>query len=67
VDALESLRLVKSYRGYRAGQVIRATPQLAATLRAEGIAIPDHQRTLLPGEGSERAVEARAEVERRSR
>jgi hypothetical protein len=62
---LEALRLLKAYRGYRAGEVIRATPQLAATLVAEGVAAQEAQRTFLPAGGAERAVEARSTVETR--
>jgi hypothetical protein len=62
---LEPLRLLKAYRGYRPGQVIRATPQLAGTLKASGIAAPEPQRTFLAADGAERAVEARSNVETR--
>jgi hypothetical protein len=62
---VEALRLIKAYRGYRAGEVIHATPQLAATLKNEGVAVPESQRTFLAAEGAERAVEARSNVETR--
>lgn len=62
---MESLRLLKPYRGYRAGQVIQATPNLAQTLRADGIAVTEEQTTFLPAQASERAVESRAKVETR--
>lgn len=54
--AVETLRLLKSYRGYRPGMVIRATPKLAETLRAEGIAATEPQQSFLPADGAERAV-----------
>lgn len=63
--ALESLRLLKSYRGYGVGAVIHATPQLAEALRSSGVAVSENQTTFLPADGSERAVEARANVEKR--
>jgi hypothetical protein len=62
---VEALRLLKAYRGYRAGEVIHATPTLAQTLKSEGIAVADTQRTFLAAEGAERAVEARSNVETR--
>lgn len=62
---MESLRLLKAYRGYRPGQVIQATPNLARTLRADGIAVTEGQTTFLPNEAAERAVESRAKVETR--
>lgn len=36
----QPLRLLRSYRGYRSGEVIRATPVLAATLVEAGVAAP---------------------------
>jgi hypothetical protein len=61
----EALRLVKAYRGYKAGDVIRATPNLAQVLKSEGVAVPDRQQTFLSEQGAERAVEARSNVEAR--
>lgn len=51
---MENIRLIKAYRGYRAGQVIKATPDLAKVLQGSGVAVPDRQ-TVLP-QVSERAV-----------
>lgn len=62
---MEALRLLKAYRGYRPGQVIHATPNLARTLRADGIAVTEGQTTFLPAQTAERAVESRATVETR--
>lgn len=62
---MEALRLLKAYRGYRAGEVIYATPTLARTLKSEGIAATEPQRTFLAAAGAERAVEARSNVETR--
>lgn len=39
-DHLVTLRLSRAYRGYRAGEVIQATPRLAETLVAQGVAEP---------------------------
>lgn len=58
---MEALRLLKSYRGYRPGKVIQATPSLADHLVEAGIAARDHQASLLPAEPrpqAERAVAA---------
>lgn len=38
---LVTLRLVRAYRGYRAGEQIQATPRLAETLVAQGVAQAD--------------------------
>lgn len=62
---MEPLRLLKAYRGYRPGQVIRATPRLSETLRADGIAVPAAPTASLPADAAERAVESRATVETR--
>jgi hypothetical protein len=51
---METIRLLKAYRGYRAGQVIKVTPDLAKVLGESGVAVPDRQ-TVLP-QVSERAV-----------
>ena len=51
---METIRLVKAYRGYRAGQIIKVTPDLAKVLGESGVAVPDRQ-TVLP-QVSERAV-----------
>ena len=61
----QSLRLIKSYRGYRVGEVIQATPNLADTLKRDGIAVPERQTTFLPAQAAERAVESRSTVETR--
>lgn len=62
---MEALRLLKAYRGYRPGEVIHATPKLAETLRADGIAVTEGQTTFLSAQAAERAVESRAKVETR--
>ena len=62
---MEALRLLKAYRGYKPGQVIRATPNLAQALRADGIAVTEGHTTFLPAQAAERAVESRAKVETR--
>lgn len=51
---METVRLIKAFRGYRAGQVIQVTPDLAKVLGESGVAVPDRQ-TVLP-QISERAV-----------
>jgi hypothetical protein len=51
---MENIRLIKAFRGYRAGQVIQVTPDLAKVLGESGVAVPDRQ-TVLP-QISERAV-----------
>lgn len=56
---LLEVRLLKSYRGYRAGTVIRATAGLADHLVQNGTAVLDRQGSLLEAEGRqthERAV-----------
>lgn len=51
---MQTIRLIKAFRGYRAGQVIKVTPDLAKVLKESGVAVPDRQ-TVLP-QVSERAV-----------
>jgi hypothetical protein len=51
---METIRLLKAYRGYKAGQAITATPELAKVLHESGVAVLDRQ-TVLP-QVSERAV-----------
>lgn len=51
---MDTIRLIKAFRGYRAGQVIKVTPDLAKVLEESGVAVPDRQ-TVLP-QISERAV-----------
>ena len=60
-----ALRLAKPYRGYRAGEVIQATPRLAEYLTAEGIAVREAERPLLAPEAVERAVGRPAATETR--
>ncbi len=43
---LHPIRLIKAYRGYRAGTVIRATPGLAEHLVETGAGVRDLQTTL---------------------
>jgi|688.fasta_scaffold380063_2 hypothetical protein len=45
--ALHPIRLLKSYRGYRAGTVIRATPGLAEHLVETGAGVRESQGSLL--------------------
>jgi hypothetical protein len=62
------VRLVKAYRGYKAGAVVQATPGLAERLVEDGTAVRETQRSLLEQAGDgrvERAVAAPA-VETRS-
>jgi hypothetical protein len=40
---MTTLRLLTSYRKYRKGQTIQASPKLAEVLIAQGIAIEDRQ------------------------
>ena len=56
--APQPLRLLRSYRGYRRGEVISATPQLARALVEGGIAEPADTGPRLPGLEVERAVES---------
>jgi hypothetical protein len=63
VAELHSIRLIKAYRGYRAGTVIRATPGLADHLVETGAGVRDSQ-TMLQAERPERAVAGQS-VERR--
>lgn len=63
VADLHPIRLLKSYRGYRAGVVIQATPGLAERLVEDGLGIRESQRSLLEEAGdrrTERAVAAPA-------
>lgn len=65
---LLEVRLLKSYRGYRAGTVIRATAGLAEHLVDNGTAVLDRQASLLPADGQpthERAVCQPAAIETR--
>lgn len=61
---METLRLLKSYRRYRAGSVIQATPQLAAYLVQHEIAVIEQQRAL-PAMSQEHSVVTGARVETR--
>ncbi len=61
---MHTLRLLKSYRGYRAGSVIQATPRLAEFLVGNGTAVAEAQRSL-PTSNPERSVAATAKVETR--
>lgn len=49
-----SVKLSKAYRGYRAGDVIQVTPQLAARLVAQRLGVPEAARPMF--ENAERAV-----------
>lgn len=66
----QPIRLLKAYRGYRAGVVIHATGGLAERLVEDGVAVREPQRSLLEQAGDRRveravaapAVETRQEV-----
>lgn len=66
---MHTLRLIKSYRGYKTGEVIKATPGLSKTLQESGIAVLDSQASFLETARAERAVgfkvEARQSIETR--
>lgn len=65
---LLEVRLLKSYRGYRAGTVIRATAGLAGHLVENGTGVLERQGSLLEAAGHkvhERAVQEPQAVERR--
>jgi len=66
---MQTLRLLKTYRGYKAGEVIKATPKLAETLKASGVAVIDPQASFLEPVKAERAVgfkvQARQAIETR--
>lgn len=65
---LLEVRLLKSYRGYRAGTVIRATAGLADHLVDNGTAVLERQASLLEAAGrqaTERAVSQPPAVETR--
>lgn len=52
----EPLRLLRAYRGYRRGEVISATPNLAKVLVESGVAQRVAEEQRLPG--MERAVQS---------
>lgn len=52
---MTTVRLVKAYRGYRAGEVVRLPDGLAARLRESGFAVTESQTELVPA-AAERAV-----------
>jgi hypothetical protein len=65
-EHLEAIRLVKTYRGYRSGVVIRATAGLAERLVHDGLAVREPQRSLLDEARDgrvERAVATQAAAE----
>lgn len=63
---LVSLRLLRTYRGYRAGEQIQATPRLAETLVGQGVAEPVAQSAgLFDPRPVERAVATPSVVETR--
>lgn len=57
-DHLHAVRLIRSYRGYRAGAVIRATSGLAERLVQDGWAVREPQRSLLDEAGDRRPERA---------
>ncbi len=60
---MQTVRLVKAYRGYKAGAVITATPGLAATLIASRLAVAESQQQI--PQVAERAVAQGQSVESR--
>lgn len=59
MSELVDVRLLKAYRNYSAGTVIRATANLAGYLVEAGTAVVDRQASLLPADrrqSHERAV-----------
>jgi hypothetical protein len=67
MQTTDKLRLLTSYRGYRRGDVIEATPALAAHLLGAGIAVRETQGDLIPAETTERATAAQANVRHATR
>jgi hypothetical protein len=61
---MKTLRLLTSYRGYRKGETIQATPQLAAYLVERGIAEQDNQAAFFEVRRAEVAV-AHPQAEKR--
>ena len=62
---MQIVRLVKAYRGYRAGETFQASPRLAAELERLGVAVAEAARPLLDCQRSERAVASNQAVEAR--
>lgn len=63
---MTTLRLVKAYRGYRAGDVIRVPDGLAARLREAGLAHPETHTLFRRQETAERSVSTPASAEQRT-
>jgi hypothetical protein len=62
---IDTLRLLKPYRGYGVGAVIRATRRLAEQLVADGYAVQDNWATGLEHQSAERAVASQPAIETR--
>lgn len=65
---LVEVRLIRSYRGYRSGTVIKATPGLAGHLVDNGTGVLERQASLLEAAGrqaAERAVAHPVAIENR--
>jgi hypothetical protein len=62
---MQTVRLLKAYRGYRAGETFQASERLAAELERLGVAVRDAARPLLEPQRAERAVATHQAVEAR--
>lgn len=58
---MQAIRVLKSYRGYRAGETFVATAALAAVLIESGVAVADSQSSFLARQ--ERAIYSPQNVE----
>ena len=58
---MQAIRVLKSYRGYRAGETFVATASLAAVLIESGVAVADAQGSFLARQ--ERAIYSPQNVE----
>lgn len=58
---MQAIRVLKSYRGYRAGETFVATAALAAVLIESGVAVADSQSSFLGRQ--ERAIYSPHNVE----
>ena len=58
---MQAIRVLKSYRGYRAGETFVATAALAAVLIESGVAVADAQSSFLGRQ--ERAIYSPQNVE----
>ena len=58
---MQAIRVLKSYRGYRAGETFVATAALAAVLIKRGVAVADSQSSFISRQ--ERAIYSPQNVE----